>query len=251
MRIFLFFLFSTLVLVVFSQSVDKESDISMKNFLLGKYDPAKHPDFVKIDHRYTDKSNIYMHKEAYEAFLRMQDSARKDGIRLIIISATRTFDYQKKIWESKWMGQMLVNGKNLAKTIPDPVERAKCILQYSSLPGTSRHHWGTDIDLNSVEIAYFATSSGKKVFEWLKDHAAYFGFCQPYGEWGAERSTGYQPEPWHWSYMPLAAKFLEAYAQEITYDDLTGFAGSETAASLKVIENYVFGISNNCKEWKE
>ena len=251
MKNFLLFLFTAFAFVIFSQSVMKESDISMKNFLLGKYDPAKHPDFIKIDLRFTVKTNIYMHKEAYEAFLQMQDSARKDGIHLIIVSATRTFDHQKKIWESKWTGQTFVNGKNLAMSSSDPVERAKYILQYSSMPGTSRHHWGTDIDLNSVDPAYFATPTGKNVYEWLRKHAAYFGFCQPYGEWGTDRSTGYEPEPWHWSYMPLAARFLDAYSREITYEDITGFAGSETAASLEVIENYVFGISKKCKEWKE
>jgi LAS superfamily LD-carboxypeptidase LdcB len=54
----------------------------------------------------------------------MHKAAKADGISLVIISATRNFDYQKKIWQSKWTGRRLVDKKNLAKTVPDPVERA-------------------------------------------------------------------------------------------------------------------------------
>jgi LAS superfamily LD-carboxypeptidase LdcB len=70
--------------------------------LLGKIDAAQHPDFVKIDQKFTAKSNIYMRKEAYANFVRMADAAAKDGIQLQIISATRSFTYQKGIWERKW-----------------------------------------------------------------------------------------------------------------------------------------------------
>ncbi|MCX7696765.1 MAG: M15 family metallopeptidase [Bacteroidales bacterium] len=225
------------------------ADSIMRNFLLGKYEPSKHPDFTLIDSLYTYKKNIYMQREAYEAFIRMCDSAKKEGIHLFIVSATRTFNDQKNIWEKKWYGKNLVEGKNLTQTHPDPVERARFILRYSSMPGTSRHHWGTDIDINSVDPAYFKTTEGNQVYTWLQIHAASFGFCQPYIEFGELRSTGYQPEPWHWSYMPLSSKYLQAYEKLITYDDIKGFAGSETARILNIFDNFVKGINNNCLLW--
>ncbi|NJK84501.1 MAG: M15 family metallopeptidase [Saprospiraceae bacterium] len=52
--------------------------------------------------------------------------------------------------------------KTAAATTPNPQERALKILKYSSMPGTSRHHWGTDIDLNSFSNSYFEQGEGKK-----------------------------------------------------------------------------------------
>ncbi|MEO1715087.1 MAG: M15 family metallopeptidase, partial [Bacteroidota bacterium] len=127
-----------------------------KAFITGNFNPATHPDFVRIEAKLTDKKEAYMHKEAYEAFLKMYAAAKKDGVDLLIRSATRNFNYQKGIWEAKWNGTRKVGGEDLSKTIPDPKARALKILEFSSMPGTSRHHWGTDIDFNSFENSYFA-----------------------------------------------------------------------------------------------
>ncbi|HMR43740.1 MAG TPA: M15 family metallopeptidase, partial [Saprospiraceae bacterium] len=124
-------------------------------YLMGKFDPERHPDFVKVDKKYADDDQKLLRKDAYEAFLKMREAALKDGIELKILSATRNFNRQKTIWEAKWNGSRLVENQDLSKTIPNPEKRALKILEYSSMPGTSRHHWGTDIDLNSLEPAYF------------------------------------------------------------------------------------------------
>jgi len=107
-------------------------------------------------------------KEAYEAWKKMHAAAAKDGVNLIIISATRNFDYQKGIWERKWN-----DAKYKGKT---DTETALNILKYSSMPGTSRHHWGTDVDFNSVTPSYFTSGNGKKVYTWLLKNAATYGF---------------------------------------------------------------------------
>ena len=67
------------------------------DFLMGKFDPAKHHRFVRIEGKYTNKHNVYLDKAAYHAFLRMYDAAYKDGFKLLIVSATRPFNYQKGI----------------------------------------------------------------------------------------------------------------------------------------------------------
>jgi LAS superfamily LD-carboxypeptidase LdcB len=140
-----------------------------------------------------------------------------------------------------------VEGKNLSASVADPAERARIILKYSSMPGTSRHHWGTDVDLNSIDPKYFETANGKKIYEWLSAHASEYGFCQPYNAKGNKRPAGYEEEKWHWSYMPLAKQCLNAYKAKVTYADFKGFLGYETAEKLKVIENYVMGINPDCK----
>lgn len=224
-------------------------DTIEKTILLGKINPARDTNFSLIASKYTTKSNIYMRSEAYEAFVEMHTAAAKEGVNLKIISATRPFNSQKGIWEAKWNGGRKVGGKNLSISVPDPVERAKTILRYSSMPGTSRHHWGTDIDLNNLENSYFESGTGKKIYDWLTAHGAEYGFCQPYSPVGESRPNGYQEERWHWSYMPIASRFLKAYQNQIALSDIHGFKGSETAEGLNVIENYVSGIAVPCREW--
>lgn len=120
-------------------------DTISKAILLGKVVPAKDSNFAAVDQKYAIKKGNYLRKEAYTAFIKMYEAAKKDGVNLTILSATRTFNEQKAIWEGKWTGSTLYYGKNIATLYPDPVERSKYVLNYSSMPGTSRHHWGTDM----------------------------------------------------------------------------------------------------------
>ena len=217
-------------------------------YLMGRFNPAADSNFVKIPAQYANSGNRYLRAEVLEAFIKMHDAARADGIQLTIVSATRNFSAQKSIWEAKWEGRRLVEGANIARTIPDPAQRALKILEYSSMPGTSRHHWGTDIDINSLNSSYFKKSPGKEVYEWLSENAAEFGFCQPYSPKLPDHRTGYNEEEWHWSYLPLA-KPLTDYAREILRDTMiTGFKGSETAPLIGVVKNYVLGINPTCLE---
>lgn len=225
--------------------IAKAPDIA-KKYLLGQFKPASEKSFVKAHTPYAKRDGLYLLSDVYDAFIRMHKVAKADGISLIIVSATRTFDDQKKIWHSKWTGKRLVDGKNLAETVSAPVERAKIILKYSSMPGTSRHHWGTDIDINSVSNAYFESGIGLETYKWLVTHAVQFGFVQPYTPKGINRPHGYNEEPWHWSYNPIAKYYTQQYLEKVSYDDLTGFKGSETAPKVEVISNYVLGINRDC-----
>ena len=176
----------------------------------------------------------------------MREAAQKDGVQLTIISAARNFNHQKRIWEAKWNGNRLVNGKNLKTDIPEPGKRAVAILKYSSMPGTSRHHWGTDIDINSLSPSYFESGKGKKEYEWLRDNADQFGFCQVYSEKGMDRVYGYEEEKWHWSYVPIASKYTRFFERNVSQKDITGFDGSD-ALQFSLILNYVTGIASHCK----
>lgn len=228
---------------------DKVSEDSLdftEDYLLGRFEPAKHPDFVPIAQAYTTKQGVYLRKDAYEAFVRMHDAAKKDGITLKIISATRNFSSQKGIWEAKWRGERIVEGKNLAAEVKDTVERAKMILRFSSMPGTSRHHWGTDIDINDLNDHYFLSGQGKKEYEWLVANASSFGFCQPYSPKGESRPYGYEEEKWHWTYYPVSRILTRQYQEKISLDKIRGFAGAGTAGGIDVIQKYVLGINQEC-----
>lgn len=120
-------------------------------------------------------------------------------------------------------------------------EKLISILEFSAMPATSRHHWGTEVDLNTLENSYFEEGTGKAEYEWLLKHAADFGFYQVYTAQNSGR-TGYREEKWHWSYLPLAAQFLAEYNSLVTYRQICDFHGSELAAEHAIIPNYVNGI---------
>ena len=213
-------------------------------YLMGKFDPAKEKDFVSIPTTYlVAKNTLYLRKETLDGFVKMRTNALKDGITLNIVSATRNFNSQKSIWENKWTGKTIVAGENLKKKYPDGNDRFKKILEFSSVPSTSRHHWGTDMDINSVDPSYFNTVKGKKEYDWLAKNAKDYGFCQPYS---AGRKTGYNEEKWHWSYKPLSKNFTNEYKKLISLKDIKGFLGDTYATQNDVINNYVLGINPDC-----
>ncbi|MEX2028901.1 MAG: M15 family metallopeptidase [Candidatus Paceibacterota bacterium] len=215
----------------------KRVELEQKNYLMGKFDPAERADFVLIPTEYTlGPQKMYLRREAFDAYLHMQSVASAEAVELKIVSATRNFDYQKEIWEKKWSNF----------PIADEIERLEKILEYSAAPGTSRHHWGTEIDINTATSSYFDTEKGKKEYEWMTKNAPLFGFCQTYNLKGTSRITGYSEEKWHWSYLPLARNFTEQYKNLIKDEDIQGFLGSEYVPHLNLIQNYVLAINPDC-----
>ncbi|MDN3667324.1 M15 family metallopeptidase [Algibacter miyuki] len=201
-----------------------------KDLVLGKFDYRKHELFQKVSPVHSSKT-LYLNKSCYAAFVNMFEHAKADGIDLKIISGTRNFYEQKAIWERKWKKY-----SNLK-----PKARSLKILEYSSMPTSSRHHWGTDMDLNNLNNRYFETGTGLKIYNWLIKNAETYGFKQVYTAKTNGR-TGYNMEKWHWSYMPLAENYLKFYNEHITYDDVSGFRGSEQASEVEIIKYYVNGI---------
>jgi hypothetical protein len=99
------------------------------------------------------------------------------------------------------------------------VERLQEILRFSSLPGASRHHWGTEVDLNSVTVVHWQPGSGGKkdgpffaLGQWLPLHAPSVGLLQAYSP---GRSGGYQDEPWHYSYAPISLGLRARYNRDV------------------------------------
>ena len=148
-------------------------------------------------------------------FLALRRAAAGDGLDLAAASSFRDFQRQLNIWNGKYQGSRPMTdaaGRRIDAADLSPAERVDAILLWSALPGASRHHWGTDVDL----IDRNATAPGYQVqltreeFEaggpfaalagWLEDNAARFGFFRPFQ--GVRSSV--QPEPWHFSFAPVA-----------------------------------------------
>ncbi|WP_457128433.1 M15 family metallopeptidase [Mucilaginibacter sp. HD30] len=203
-----------------------------KTFLMGRHNYAHDTSFTKVAPQYSEK-DVILKKATYNAYLKMYAAAAKDGVRLTIISGTRSFSEQEAIWERKWNDAQAMSNSN-AKNV------ALAVLRWSSMPGTSRHHWGTDMDLVSMKLAYYQTAAGQKMYNWMVKNAAKFGFFQPFD---AGRTAGYQEEKWHWSYLPLAKIYLKEYLSKVSYADFAGFPGSKTAVELDVIKSQVLAIN--------
>lgn len=156
--------------------------------------------------------------KAGKAFVKMQKAAKKDGILLQIVSGYRSYDRQKSIWNRKFKTNK-ANGLS-------PEENIQKIIEYSTLPGTSRHHWGTDIDViqgkikveGDVLLEEHFNSGGvfENLHHWLTDNAANYGFYLAYTN-HPERK-GFKYEPWHLSYAPESIPILKRYINKGVYE---------------------------------
>ena len=133
------------------------------------------------------------------AFNDMQVAAAHEGFNLQAASSWRGFERQLAIWNGKWRGERpLLDADN------QPLD---------ALPGTSRHHWGTDLDIydpDSLPVGtrlalepweYEAGGWFADLGEWLGDHMTDFGFFLPYAK-PLDAAQGVAYEPWHISFAP-------------------------------------------------
>jgi LAS superfamily LD-carboxypeptidase LdcB len=144
----------------------------------------------------------------------MRAAAAGQGIDLVPVSTFRDFTRQLAIWNSKCRGQRELrdrDGSLLDFSALDADALVTAILHWSALPGASRHHWGTELDFvdaaaQPVDAAQLVTGEYApggvyaRLNGWLDANAGRFGFYRPY----ATDRGGYQPEPWHLSYAPVA-----------------------------------------------
>jgi LAS superfamily LD-carboxypeptidase LdcB len=162
-----------------------------------------------------------LHYEVVASFLAMRDAAASDGIDLAARSSFRDFDTQLLIWNRKWQGERPILDRQsraldrAALADPDVVDAILC---WSAVPGGSRHHWGSDIDVMDaaalpagynvrlVPEEYASDGIFARLSAWLDANMKSFGFFRPYR---TDRG-GVSPEPWHLSYAPVALPALEA-----------------------------------------
>ena len=184
--------------------------------------------------------SIRLEFNTYKAFKKMEAAAKRDGIYLKIVSAYRGFERQRLIWNNKY--EKFTNDFSL-----EPEKAISEIIRFSTVPGTSRHHWGTDVDLNSLENSYFEKGEGKKIFDWLVANAFKYGFHMTYDNQEETKRTGYKMEKWHWSYMPISKKFLIQFNEYIKCENISSFKGSKFAChqDVDVIKNFVNGINTD------
>lgn len=208
--------------LIFGQSTVLES-----SELLGKGSPTLYG------------NGFQLRKSAHDAFVKMQAAALKDGIKIHVVSSYRNYAHQKRIWERKYEAN-LANGLT-------PIESIYKIIEYSTIPGTSRHHWGTDIDivdgrfLNTPNLLSEDNFNKDQPFYelklWLDAHAKSFDFYIVYTN--DPQRKGFKYEPWHFSYRPLSCEYLKQYQNLDIFKVIQGedFKGANMLSD-KVIQAY-------------
>ncbi len=173
--------------------------------------------------------DINLRKEAYEAFVDMKEAASKEGIDIAVVSSFRSFERQEAIFEGKF--------ERFTEDGMEPLEAIDKIIEYSTIPGTSRHHWGTDVDLidgsvkaeGDVLVPEKFEEGGpyEKFKKWMDEHSEEYGFYLVYTN--VPKRRGFKYEPWHYSYAPLSVPMLSTFRKKNILQLLQreAFLGSE------------------------
>jgi LAS superfamily LD-carboxypeptidase LdcB len=172
-----------------------------------------------------------LHVHSAVPFLNLRSAAHAAGFDLTPVSSFRDFNRQIAIWNAKFRGDRPLfdaNGVKIDAFQLSPAERVDAILLWSALPGASRHHWGTDVDIvdaavmpagDEDQLTVQKFSSGgpfEPLAQWLETYAARFGFFRPY----RGVLSGMQAEPWHISFAPTAEAARRALTVEVWRDAL-------------------------------
>lgn len=164
-----------------------------------------------------------VHKTMQKDLMKFMQKAMSAGFQPKIVSSFRTFDNQLKIWNEKATGSRTLLDKIGNPLEYDKLSRAEIllsILRWSAIPGTSRHHWGTDIDVidqKAVPENYEVQLIPQEVLDdgifgpfhiWIDQQieaGKTFGFFRPY----ENDLGGVSPERWHLSYWPASKNYME------------------------------------------
>ncbi|AQS35848.1 D-alanyl-D-alanine carboxypeptidase [Shewanella psychrophila] len=198
-----------------------------------------------------------LERRTRDAFIDMARAADCYGVTLQLCSGYRDFKRQVKIWNAKANGKRPVldlKSQTVSLKGKSPNEIIDLILIWSALPGASRHHWGTDIDvfdatgieqgdLQLVTAEYSQGGPCAKLHLWLLEHAADFGFYFPF----QQGLSGVSPEPWHLSYYPVSSDILESFDVEClkqTIIDSDIIFKNEILSRLPALtQEYVFKVA--------
>jgi len=198
-----------------------------------------------------------LHAAAAGPFLALREAARKAGFDLVPVSSFRDFGRQRTIWDAKFRGERPARdrrGRVVRMGTLDPGARVETILLWSALPGASRHHWGSDIDVADGRVIargcepklepaeYRRGGAFAALSAWLGENMRRYGFYRPY----TRRGAGVQPEPWHLSYAPVSHPALARMTLELLADAIQGSGIEGEAAILErlpaIRERYVLDV---------
>lgn len=143
----------------------------------------------KISSKYSSGDKTLV-KEAKEAFENMAADALKDDMKIIAMSAYRSYKYQVDLYTK----YVKTDGKEAADT-------------YSARAGFSEHQTGLCLDVYDGEIPYTSFEKTNE-FKWMQENAYKYGFILRFPK-DKTNETGYKYESWHYRYVGVEiAKYI-------------------------------------------
>ncbi len=160
-----------------------------------------------------------VHKAMQAPLEQLVAKAEQAGFEFAVASGYRNFSRQRMIWNAKASGDRVLlasDGSPLQWDALSPKELVFAILRWSALPGASRHHWGSEIDIYerssmpadyALQLTVEETQQGGVFYAfycWLEQvlrEDPYF--YRPY----TISNGGVAAEPWHLSFKPIASEF--------------------------------------------
>jgi D-alanyl-D-alanine carboxypeptidase len=121
--------------------------------------------------------------EVAEQWRALERAAARDGIVLQVVSAFRSVERQRRIFERKLAaGQTLID-----------------ILRVNALPGCSEHHSGRALDVTTPGVEPLTEAFEEtEAFAWLTRSADECGLRLSYPR---DNPFGVSYEPWHWYFL--------------------------------------------------
>ncbi len=192
------------------------------------------------------KNSYQIHRDVIGDLNNLLEAACNDQVPISIISSFRSFSRQLSIWNSKWQGHRPVlsrHGRPLNVQYLSDIEKYKAISLWSAMPGLSRHHWGTDIDIFSekaiqdgheVKLIPEEFSDGgvcEQLNHWLENNLRKFGFFRPY----ATYQNGVSEEPWHISHCLTSENVLNVFPYSECLDYI---AQSDIKARTFIVDKF-------------
>ncbi len=185
------------------------------------------------------QKTFLVHPNVEHDLLALKQAADNAGFEFNIASGFRDYQRQCTIWNNKMSGQSVIldsNSQPLDSHGLSDGQKVQAILRWSALPGSSRHHWGSDFDVFDREALpdgetlklepwEYLDGHQSEFYQWLKTHLAEFGFFFPY----RQDLGGVSPEPWHISHRATAQSCLAALTPKLLAEQIsqTPFLGAE------------------------
>ena len=204
---------------------------------------------ISPENRIVWSEGVEIHKDLHAPLtIWCQKIKNESGAEVKLTSGYRSIERQLQIWNAKVSGKrkilddfdQVIDPLNLS-----PLDLICAILRFSALPGTSRHHWGTDFDIydgvtQKKEEVRLVPSEWEKngpcenlglCINHLIDNDEMMGFYRPY----SIDKGGVSPEPWHFSYAPLAQSFEKKRSKEQFIHIISGL---DILLKSEILENF-------------
>ncbi len=198
-------------------------------------------------------NGIKIHSQVIAPLLELMSAAKQEGFELRVASGYRSFERQRLIWNQKCLGlRPTLNNDGQVIDIHQlsPLEKIKAIMRWSALPGSSRHHWGTDFDIYDASAMpddyqlqlhpdeYSQDGLFGPMMTWLTSYLASPvapDFYRPY----LQDSGGVAPELWHLSYRPIAKEYMRHMSQERVLEHLQHLPSEHKIEEQQTVINHL------------